>query len=711
MKNAFTLEKRDDGIAILYFDLPGEKVNKFSMPVLKELEEQAEKLKKENLKCLLFMSKKKKIFIAGADINEIKELTDPDLGYEMGLRGQQTFAKFSNMPFPTVAVINGACMGGGTELSLACNYRIASDNPATKIALPEVTIGVLPGWGGTQLLPRLIGLQRSLDIILTGKRLDAKRAYRTGIIDKIIAAEWLEEKAIEFAHEIIEGKTESYLKRREKKALFEKVLNNTSFGRNIMFKRAEELVIKKTGGHYPAPLRALKVLKETQGMTLEEGFKIEARALGDLIVTPISKKLIQIFFWTEEIKKENGTSKKDIETLPVKKTGVLGAGVMGGGIAQLFAGKDIDCRVKDINYDAVTKAYQQASSVLKEKLKRRRLTKEKYREIMLRISGTTDYTGFKNTDLVVEAIVEDLEIKKKVFKELEEHVSENTIIASNTSSLLINDMASAFKNKKRFLGMHFFNPVHRMPLVEVIRGKETSDGAVATIFNLCKKTGKTPIVVNDGPGFLVNRLLVPYMVEAVSLLEEGHTITKLDRTMMAFGMPMGPIELFDEVGIDVAWKVAKILGQSMSDRMAESDLLENLVKDDRLGKKNAVGFYKYDGRKKTNDPAIYNYIKVNNETELTEEQLSQRMIYPMINEAARCLEENIVTSTRDVDIGMIFGTGFAPFRGGLLNFADSEGLDKIVEVLRSFEKQFGERFKPCAHLLKIQKNDGSFYKK
>jgi len=710
MNNAFTLEKRDDGIGILYFDIPGEKVNKFSTPVMTELAELIKALNNENLKCLLIISKKKNIFIAGADINEIVKQTDSQVGYEIGLMGQQTFSQLSQLPFPTIAVINGACMGGGTEMTLACTYRIASDNPKTVIALPEVNIGLMPGWGGTQRLPRLIGLQRSLDIILTGKRLDAKRAYRLGVIDKIIASEWLEEKALEFAAEVISGKTEHYLKRRTRRTLIEKSLNNTSVGRNLMLKRAGELVMKKTGGHYPAPLRALQVLKETRGMPLEEGLKVEARGLGDLIVTSVSKKLIQIFFWTEEIKKENGTSSRDVQTIPVKKAGVLGAGVMGGGIAQLFASKDIDCRVKDINYDAVTKAYQQASVVLKEKLKRRRLTSEKYREIMMRISGTTNYSGFKNTDVVVEAIVEDLEIKKNVFKELEQNVSENTIIASNTSSLRVNDMAEAFKKKDRFLGMHFFNPVHRMPLVEVIRGTQTSDQAVATIFDLCKRTGKTPIVVNDGPGFLVNRLLVPYMVEAVSLLEEGHTITKLDNVMKRFGMPMGPIELFDEVGIDVAWKVAKILGQSMSDRMAESDLLENLVKDKRLGKKNDLGFYKYEGRKKINDPAVYNYIKVHNETELNDEQLYQRMVYPMINEAARCLEEKIITRVRDVDIGMIYGTGFAPFRGGLLNFADSEGLNKVIDILQEFENKFGKRFKPSDHLIKIQKNDGSFYK-
>jgi len=711
MKNAFRFEKREDGIGILYFDIPGESVNKFNTPVMEELEEKADSLKSEDIKCLLFMSgKDSSVFIAGADINEIVDVTDPELGYQVALRGQSVFDRFSKMPFPTIAVIDGACMGGGTELSLACNYRIATDSPATKIALPEVNLGILPGWGGTQRLPRLIGIQRSLDIILTGKNLNAKRAWRSGVIDKIIATEWVIEKSIEFANEVIEGKTAKYIKNRDPKGLASAALEKTPLGRNIMFSQAEKMVIKKSGGHYPAPLRAIKVMKQTFGMPLEKGLDIEARALGDLVSSPICKSLVQIYLWTEEIKKENGTGKKTVKTSEVKKSAVLGAGVMGGGIAQLFAAKDIDVRVKDINHDAVAKAYQQASSVLKEKVKRRRMTKEKYREIMLRISGTTDYKGFQNTDLIVEAIVEDLDIKKSVLADLENQVSKDAIIASNTSSLLIDDMAPALKNKKRFTGMHFFNPVHKMPLVEVIRGKDTSDKAIATIFELCKKTGKTPIVVNDGPGFLVNRLLLPYMVEAVSLLEEGHSIQELDHAMKKFGMPMGPIELFDEVGIDVAAKVAKILQQTMADRMAESDLLDNLVKANRLGKKNKIGFYKYDGRKKTYDPMVETFIKIKEKSELTDEELQQRMVYPMINEAARCLEDGISSTARDVDIGMIFGTGFAPFRGGLLKFADSEGLEKVISALSDFEKKFGSRFKPADYLVKLKSGQGSFYK-
>ena len=430
---------------------------------------------------------------------------------------------------------------------------------------------------------------------------------------------------------------------------------------------------------------------------------------GNLIGSPISKNLIKIFFWTEAVKRENGTDKPDVQTIPVIKAAGLGAGVMGGGIAQLFASKKIPVRVKDLNYDAVSKAYQQAAQVLKGKLKRRRITKMEFNQILGNITGTTDYSGFKSVDFIVEAIVENLDVKKKVFSELENHISERAIVVSNTSSLRIDDMAIAFKHPQRFAGMHFFNPVHRMPLVEVIRGKQTSDETIATTFQLAKQLGKTPVVVGDGPGFLVNRLLMPYMVESISLIEEGHKIENLDRTMEKFGMPMGPIELFDEVGIDVSTKVAKILAETMGDRMAESDLLDKMVNDERLGKKNGLGFYRYEGKKRLSDPAISSYITIKDKTQLSETELIARMVYPMINEAARCLDEKIAFRPQDVDMGMIFGTGFAPFRGGLLNYADSEGISKIYDTLSTFAETYGDRFRPSAILEKVNNSGKGFY--
>ncbi len=712
MKNAFHLEILDNNIGLLTFDLPGEKVNKFSAPVMQELDILLDDLaQNSDLKCLMIMSAKKGIFIAGADIKEIVDITDPEAGFMVSQKGHEVFGKIASLPYPTIAVIDGACMGGGTEMSLACTYRLATDNPKTKIALPEVNLGIFPGWGGTQRLPRLIGLQRSLDMILTGRNLDGMRAYRQGVVDKIIPKEQVKETALKFAQDVVSGVDvlAHSRSRRKQKGLLPFVLEKNPLGRALVYRIAKKNVLKKTKGHYPAPLEAIKAVKRGFRKSLANGLKIEARLFGNLIGSPISKNLIKIFFWTEAVKKENGTKNPDVATKPVKKAASLGAGVMGGGIAQLFAGRDIPVRVKDINYEAVSKAYQQAAYVLKGKLKRRRITKLEFQHILEKITGTVDYSGFKTVDFIVEAIVENLDIKKSVFSELENHIDEDTIVVSNTSSLRIDDMASAFKYPQRFAGMHFFNPVHMMPLVEVIRGKNTSDETVATTFQLAKKLGKTPVVVGDGPGFLVNRLLLPYMVEAISLLEEGQTPEDIDKTMEAFGMPMGPIELFDEVGIDVANKVAKILAASMGDRMAESDMLDNLVKDNRTGKKSGIGFYKYEGKKRVSDPSIKSYITINEKKQFNDEDLINRMVYPMINEAARCLEEKIAARPQDVDLGMIFGTGFAPFRGGLLTYADDEGISKVYETLQTLAESDHNRFKSSSALEKIYKSGKGFY--
>jgi len=710
MSSAFTIEKIDERISILFFDLPGEKINKFSTAVMESFKDKVEELEQaKNIQCLLLMSKKPGIFIAGADVKEIQSINDEESGYKVGRAGQNIFTAFEKLPFKKIAVIDGACMGGGTELSLCCDYRLATDSGKTKIALPEVNLGILPGWGGTQRLPKLVGLQRALDIILTGKNLNAKRAWKSGVVDKIIPVEWVKEKALEFANEVLAGKAEKYTTKRKAKGAADVLLEKTPVGRSLIFSQAEKMLLKKTHGHYPAPLKALETIKKTYGMDLKDGLEIEAKALGELMATDISKNLVQLFFWTEEVKKENGTTSPDLKGHKIKKAAVLGAGVMGGGIAQLFASRNIPVRVKDISYEAVAKAYQQAADVLKAKVKKRRMTDLEFNQVMNRITATVEYSGFRSVDIVVEAIVEDLKIKKMVLAELEKQVNPETVIASNTSSLMIDDMAESLENRERFVGMHFFNPVHRMPLVEIVRGSKTSPEAIATVFSLVKKLGKTPIVVKDGPGFLINRLLLPYMVEAISLLEQGNSIQNIDKALLGFGMPMGPIELFDEVGIDVAWKVAKILQQTMGDRMAESDLLPGLLDDGRLGKKNGKGFYRYKDRKKEDDPAIDGYIHLKEKTILDKQEIIQRTVYPMVNEAARCLDEGIARSARDVDLGMIFGTGFAPFRGGLLRFADHEGLDKIVDILNEYTQNYGSRFTPSDSLIKIQKAGNGFY--
>ncbi len=568
---------------------------------------------------------------------------------------------------------------------------------------------MFPGWGGSQRLPRLIGLQRSLDIILSGKNLDALRAFKAGLIDRIIPKELVLESAKKFAEDVIAGRDVLSRTKRKAKGLLTFLLEKNPLGRAIVYSQAKKMVMQRTHGHYPAPLYAIQSVKKGHGKKLAKGLEIEARLFSRLIGTAISNNLINIYQWTEAIKKENGTTNPAIKILPVKRIAALGAGVMGGGIAQLFAGKNIPVRVKDINYDAVAKALRQASSILYSKVKRRQLSRLEYSHILANITGTVDYSGFKNVDLVVEAIVEDLEIKKRVFTELESRLSPEAIIVSNTSSLSIDDMAMALARPQRFLGMHFFNPVHKMPLVEIIRGQHTSDSAVAAVFQLTKQLGKTPLVVKNGPGFLVNRLLVPYMVEAITLLEEGHAPQQVDQLMVDFGMPVGPLELFDEVGIDVAYKVAKILNRFMSDRMADSQVLDKLVHDQRLGKKSGRGFYRYHDKKKYTDPAIQQYITLRQKTTLNDQEMIGRMVYPIINEAARCLQDKVVGRPQDVDLGMVFGTGFAPFRGGLLRYADTVGISKIVDTLHKFSEQYGNRFIPSALIMEINKQGKGFY--
>lgn len=709
--SAFTIEKMADGIALLIFDSKEEKVNTFNLTVMTELGEKLDQLRTDSsIKAMLILSGKEDAFIAGADVREIEKITDPAEGYRVAREGQKVFQKIADLPFPVVSVINGACMGGGTEMSLACDYRLATDHPKTSIALPEVTLGIIPGWGGTQRLPRLIGIQRALDIILTGKRLDAVRAYKSGLVDKVIPWQWQKEKALEFITEILKDSGEAVKARRKASGALPLLLEKNPAGRAVLFSQAKKMLLEKTKGQYPAPLAALDVVRKTIGKSLEAGLETEAKVMGDLIITPVCKNLVQIFFRSEAVKKENGTTNTALKGQKISKAAVLGAGVMGGGIAQLFASKQIDCRVKDINNEAVAKAYQQAAYVLQGDVKRRKITPVEFRQTLHRITGTTDYSGFKSAGIVVEAIVENLKVKMDVIAELEKQVGQQTIIASNTSSLSINEMAKALQHKDRFIGLHFFNPVHRMPLVEIIRGSGTSDETVATVFNLSKALGKTPIVVNDGPGFLVNRLLVPYMVEAISLLESGVDLHTIDRTLVKFGMPMGPLELFDEVGIDVAHKVAKILHDFMGSRMAESPILERMITAGRLGKKSGKGFYRYEGHKKLADPETASFIKPSEKISISETDLVHRLIFPMVNEAARCLDENIARSAADVDLGMIFGTGFAPFRGGLLTYAESEGLKNVQKKLQEFEHNYGVRFTPSSAFLKFAEK-GSFYEK
>lgn len=707
------LKKLDGGVTLLELDLPGEKVNKLSTPVMKELSEKLKESASNGTKALVIISKKSKIFIAGADIDEIKNLKTPEAASGAAAAGQSILNQLEDLPFPVIAAINGASMGGGTELALACDYRLASDDPSTKIGLPETKLGIYPGFGGCYRLPRAIGIQAGLDIILAGKAVDSRKAGKLGLVDEVVPTAMLEEFAIKFARDLISKGSKKRVKRFEPRGAVAKLMES-AIGRPIVFSQAKKMLLAQTKGHYPAPVKALEVVQKIYGMSNRtKAMEIEAKGFGEVAATDVSKNLINLFYMMESVKKQTGVSDPNVKPLKVSKMAVLGAGTMGGGIAQLGADKGLEVRMKDINTNAIALGFQQAQSIWGKLLQKKKMTQSDYDQKMARISGGTGFDGFKNTDVVVEAIVEDMNIKKKVLAETYKHCKPDVILATNTSSLSVTEMGSDLEKPENFVGMHFFNPVHKMPLVEVVRGAKSSDVAVATIFDLCKKMGKTPVVMKDGPGFLVNRLLLPYLNEAVYLLEEGYSAEEIDKAFLKFGMPMGPLHLIDEVGIDVGVKVAKIFHKAFGERAAPSKSMVKIAETGRLGKKNKKGFYLYDdkGYKLNLDQGIYKDLGLPMPSKKLDAKVAvERGIFAMINEAALAfLEDKIVETPQDVDMCMIMGTGFPPFRGGLLRYADSIGSEKIVDTLEEFAVKFGPRFKPSNPLKQMAKTHRSFY--
>ena len=713
---AFRFEVEDHH-GILTLDTPNEKVNILSTPVMQELNKFLDELhSRADLEALILLSGKEGNFIAGAKIEEIENITDPKDGAEKAAMGQAVFGKIAALPFPTIAVIDGACVGGGLELVLACDYRLARDSEKTRIGLPEIRLGIIPGFGGTQRLPRLIGIQRALDFILTGKLVDAQRAYRAGIVDRVIPKEFppqqLRRLGLGFAQEIQNSAAREKIAARRNRASPQTVLlEKNILGRKVLFDQARRRTLAETKGHYPAAELALEAVeKGFSKKEINDGLKIEAELLGKAVVTSVSKNLVKVFYLTEVVKKDAGVENYSGATQEFHKIGVLGAGLMGGGIAQLMAHNNFTTRMKDVNLAAVAKGMEAAAKIFNESVKRRRMTPKEMQNKMALISGAADYSGFKNADLVIEAIVEILDVKKKVFAEIDALLPPHSILTSNTSSLSITEMAAATKRSDKVAGLHFFNPVHRMPLVEVIRGTDTSDATVASLVAFSKKIGKTPIVVmKDSAGFLVNRILGAYMAEAGRMLIEGANIEQLDSALVEFGMPMGPINLFDEVGIDVAAKVSHILENAFGRRMAGEGMLDKIVESGRLGKKNGKGFYVYEGKNKKIDPAIYALIPKTGKFDSNSAEIQDRCVLQMVNEAARCLAEGVVRRPEDVDIGMIFGTGFPPFRGGLLRYADGRGIDNVAGKLETLAGKYGERFQPADLLVEMKNSGKRFY--
>jgi 3-hydroxyacyl-CoA dehydrogenase / enoyl-CoA hydratase / 3-hydroxybutyryl-CoA epimerase len=691
----------EDHVCVLTFDRPDSAANVFDKATLAELNEHLDFIAgNPQFKGLVIASAKKSIFIAGADLHALSTATEQGLREIIEL-GQVTFNRIADMNIPTVAAIHGAAVGGGYEICLACDYRIASSDKSTKIGLPETQLGILPAWGGATRLPRLIGLPKALDIILGGKTVAAKLALKLGMVDEVVPKEYVLTEALK---RISRGRA---LKKRRKTMSLRAL--NSGLAASILHKRIEPMLQKKTRGNYPALPRALEVATEGIRTNEMESMLLERAAILELTKTEAAKNLIRVFFLQERAKKlRHAPSEK---ARPIKRIAVIGAGVMGAGIAQWAAARDIEVVLRDIGIEPLAKGMATITKLFDEGAKRHVFTKVEARAGIDRILPSAMDVPLKNTEFVIEAAVEKMDLKKKVFQRISELAGPRTILATNTSALSVSELAATIPNPDRVVGIHFFNPVHRMQLVEVIVGKQTSPEVVQRSVEFVQQLGKLPVVVKDSPGFLVNRILMPYLIEAGHLFENGARVEDIDEGMLEFGMPMGPLRLTDEVGVDVANHVGDTIAKSFSPRLTNPAVLEKMMKAGLLGKKNGRGFYVYSGKKSE---------RVNTDTEglragtsavgLDQKELQTRMVMLMINEAARCLEENLVGEAADVDFGMIMGTGFAPFTGGPLRFADHVGVPKIVEDMNELTSRAGERFAPCALLITMAKENRTFYK-
>jgi 3-hydroxyacyl-CoA dehydrogenase/enoyl-CoA hydratase/3-hydroxybutyryl-CoA epimerase len=614
-----------------------------------------------------------------------------------------------DFPRPVVAAIHGACLGGGYELALACHWRIATDSPKTQIGLPEVQLGLIPGLGGSVRLPRLIGARAALDIILQGKSERAAKALRLGMVDEVVPASILREVALGAADRLAqEGKP----KRHTAGGATGVFLDRTPVGRELVFRMARKQVLKKTGGHYPAPLAAVDVVKIALEQGLGPGLKAEHDRFGELAVSAVSRKLVQIFFATTALKKDDGVpADAVVEPRRIRRIGVVGSGFMGSAIAGVAAlNAEVEARLKDADLARVGRGLRAATAILDERLKRRRLTRPQHQRLTALLSGSIDYSGFTRADLVIEAVFEDVAVKRRVVEEVEAEVAPDAIVATNTSTIPIRQIAEGARYPERVIGMHFFSPVEKMPLLEVIPHEGTSPDTVVATVRFGRKLGKTVIVVRDRPGFWVNRILSPYLNEAGILIEEGVPIEVIDGAMTKFGFPVGPVALLDEVGLDVAHKAAKVMHDAFGERLSPPPAISKMLADDRQGRKNGRGFYAYsEGHKTGVDERVYRLLGIKPLEGFDPADVERRLLHIMLNEAAMACGEGAVRSPRDGDVGAIFGIGFPPFRGGPLRLIDDTSATRVVDTLRQLATAHGPRFTPAPALEELAERGARYY--
>ncbi len=695
-----------DNVAVITLDAPGEKVNKLNEKLIDEFSDLLDKLESDDsLNGALLVSGKEENFIAGADIEMFKTRDTAEALSALSWRGHEILLRVENFPKPIVAGIHGSCMGGGTELALACHYRIVSDHKSTKIGLPEVKLGLTPGMGGTQRLPRLIGIQKALPYLLTGKNMYTYQARKTGFSDEVIHQYGIQDAGLKAVKKLKDQKAQHP----DKRSVLEKIAESNPVGRSIIFSQARKRTQKETKGNYPAPPKIIDSVEYGYKHGFEKGLKNESRLFGELAVMPESRALVQLFFGMNDAKKNPLEEKKR----EVQNLAVLGAGLMGTGITEVSIDGGFHVWLKDQAREDAMKGESSIGENLDKKVDKHILSAFERDEKMSLVHPTEVYDDFDEVDLVIEAVFEDLDLKQTIVKEVEEVCVEQTIFASNTSSLPISEIASKAKRPENIVGMHYFSPVQKMPLLEIIKTKQTADWVIATAYEVGLKQGKTVIVVNDGPGFYTTRILAPFINEALLLLEEGASVEQLDDAMKQFGFPVGPVTILDEVGIDVGAHVADVLSDKFEARGAKtSKKAKELVDAGYMGRKNRKGFYKYEeGSKRQKDvnEEIYNYFGGKERRSFEEEEIQQRLSSVMVNEAVLCLQDEILQSAADGDLGAILGLGFPPFLGGPFRYIDRIGAGEFIKKMEALRNRHGNRFKPADLLKDMEANGSRFY--
>ena len=708
---AITVKELEGGIAQLNFDLQGESVNKFNRLTLEELRNATNTLtSRTDLKGLVVTSSKDS-FVVGADITEFKDLFSgpEDQLVANNLSANKIFSAIEDLPFPTVTAINGIALGGGFEMCLATDYRVMA--PKAKVGLPETKLGIFPGFGGTVRLSRLIGVDNAVEWISGATENRADVALKVGAVDAIVEPDKLVAAALSIIHQVNSGKLDNLARREEKKG---KIKLNVMESM-MAFEISKAFVGAKAGKNYPAPVEAIKVMQKHAGMTRDKAIEVEAKGFAKMAKTDVSASLIGLFLNDQELKHKAKSWAKD--AADVKLAAVLGAGIMGGGVAYQSALKGTPIVMKDINPEGIALGLKEAKKLLLKRIDKGRMQADQMADVLNSITPALNYDDFKNVDLVVEAVVENPKVKDAVLREVEGQVREDAILTSNTSTISIDLLAKNLKRPQNFCGMHFFNPVHMMPLVEVIRGKETSDRAIATAVAYATAMGKTPIVVNDCPGFLVNRVLFPYFGGFIGLVRDGADFQNVDKVMEKFGWPMGPAYLLDVVGMDTGKHAGEVMAEGFPDRMKHegTTAIDVMFEHKRYGQKNEKGFYRYEldrkgKQQKVADEESYTLLKpiVQGDKEFEDDDIIARMMIPLCLETVRCLEDGIVESSADADMGLIYGIGFPPFRGGALRYIDQMGVDTFVELADKYA-DLGPLYQPTDKLRDMAKNGHTFF--